>query len=111
MIAIRVKLIGIYLEQGNLEEAAAALEATSQLASENLDRRYMAFIQSYYARFYTLKNDVPAARAAYLQAIDLFERMGMRSQLQQVRAGLEALEEASGASTAASRVVELPHLP
>jgi tetratricopeptide (TPR) repeat protein len=92
IIAIRIKLIAIYLEQSRLEEADAALQTISQLASENLDRRYMAFIQSYYARLYTLKNDIPAARAAYNEAIDLFERLGMRRELKQVRVGLESLD-------------------
>ncbi|MGE5775907.1 MAG: NB-ARC domain-containing protein [Chloroflexota bacterium] len=105
IIAIRIKLIAVYLEQSRLEEAAAALQAISQLASENLDRRYMAFIQSYYARLYTLQNDIPAAQAAYSEAVDLFERLGMRRELKQVRAGLEALDREQDNGT------NLPHLP
>jgi tetratricopeptide (TPR) repeat protein len=105
IIAIRIKLIAIYLEQNKLEAAAAALQAISQLASENLDRQYMAFIQSYYARLYTLQNDLPAARAAYNEAIDLFERLGMRRELKQVRAGLESLDREQDHET------NLPHLP
>lgn len=107
MIAISVKLIAIYLEQGCLPEAAAALEAISHLAADNLDRRYMAFIQSYYARFYTLQNNLPAARAAYHEAIDLFERMGMRRQLARVRLGLQALDE----MPANPAEPDLPRLP
>jgi tetratricopeptide (TPR) repeat protein len=105
IIAIRIKLIAIYLEQGKLEEAAAALQAISQLASENLDRQYMAFIQSYYARLYTLQNDTIAAKAAYNQAIDLFERLGMRRELKKVRAGLEVLDGGQDNGT------NLPQLP
>jgi transcriptional regulator with XRE-family HTH domain/tetratricopeptide (TPR) repeat protein len=115
IIAIRIKLIAIYLEQNKLAESAAALETISQLASENLDRQYMAFIQSYYARLYSLQNDLPAARDAYTQAIDLFERLGMRRELKKVRASLEAIERPSslGAELRASELpaAELPQLP
>ncbi|MFZ6031138.1 MAG: NB-ARC domain-containing protein [Chloroflexota bacterium] len=105
MIAIRIKLIAIYLEQNRLEEAAATLEAAGEMTSEALDRQYMPFIQSYYARLYTLQNDIPAARAAYNRAIDLFERLGMRRELKKVRASLEALDGTPPPAT------ELPHLP
>ena len=105
IIAIRIKLIAIYLEQNKLEEAAAALQAISQLASENLDRQYTAFIQSYYARLFTLQNDIPAAKAAYNDAIDLFERLGMRRELKQVRAALESLDGEQ------DHEANLPHLP
>jgi len=105
IIAIRIKLIAIYLEQGRLEEAAVALQAISQLASENLDRQYMAFIQSYYARLYALKNEIVAAKAAYIQAIDLFERLGMRRELKKVRVGLELLEKGQ------CNEANLPQLP
>jgi hypothetical protein len=105
IIAIRIKLIAIYLEQNKLEEAVAAFQAINQLASENLDRQYMAFIQCYYARLYTLQNDIPAAKVAYNNAIDLFERLGMRRELKLVRAGLDSLDRAQDHKT------NLPHLP
>ena len=65
----------------------------------------MAFIQSYYARLYTLQNDTIAAKAAYNQAIDLFERLGMRRELKKVRAGLDSLDTGQDNETA------LPQLP
>jgi hypothetical protein len=65
----------------------------------------MAFIQSYYARLYTLQNDIPAAKTAYNEAIDLFERLGMRRELKQVRVGLESLNGEQVNKT------DLPQLP
>lgn len=105
IIATRIKLIAIYLEQNKLEEAAAALKEIGQLASENVGRQYMAFIQSYYACLYALQGDIAAARTAYHQAIDLFERVGMRRELKTMYAGLELLDEAANAGAS------LPKLP
>jgi LuxR family glucitol operon transcriptional activator len=105
VIAISVKLTGIALEQGNLEEAAATLETIRHITSEEQDRQYLPFIQSYSARLSTLQGDLPAAKAAYTQAIDLFERLGMRRELQKVRAGLAGLDGVQPSAVA------LPQLP
>jgi tetratricopeptide (TPR) repeat protein len=94
IIAIRIKLIAVALEQGKLEEATAELKEISQLASENLDRQYMAFVQSYYGRLYSMQNNIPAAREAYTKALDLFGRLGMRREAQKVRATLDVIDEA-----------------
>ena len=105
IIAIRIKLIAVDLEQGKLEESAAELEEISQLASENLDRQYMAFIQSYYGHLYSMQNNIPAAQAAYTKALDLFERLGMRREAQIVRSTLSSITEPG------TRAIELPQLP
>jgi tetratricopeptide (TPR) repeat protein len=105
IIAIRIKLIAVALEQGKLEESAAELEEISRLASENLDRQYMAFIQSYYGRLYSMQNNIPSARAAYTKAVDLFERLGMRREAQKVRATLNVIDEKP------TDWIELPQLP
>jgi len=105
IIAIRIKLVAVALEQGKLEESARELEEISQLASENLDRQYMAFIQSYSGYLYSMQNNIPAARIAYTKALDLFERLGMRVAAQKVRASL------TGMDGALSNPIELPQLP
>jgi hypothetical protein len=105
IIAIRIKLIAVALEQGKLEESAAELEEISPLASENLDRQYMAFIQSYYGYLYSMQDKFPSARLAYTKALDLFERLGMRREAQKVRTTLNAIDVAN------TNRIELPQLP
>ena len=105
IIAISIKLIAVTLEQGKLEESAAKLEEISQLASENLDRQYMAFIQGYYGCLYLMQNNIPSARAAYSKALDLFERLGMRREAQKVRTTLTGIDEPH------TNCIDLPQLP
>jgi tetratricopeptide (TPR) repeat protein len=105
IIAIRIKMIAVALQQGKQEEAAAELEEISQLASENLDRQYMAFIQSYYGCLYSLQGNFPAARISHQRALDLFERLGMRHEAQKVRKMLSGIEEGQG------DCLDLPQLP
>jgi tetratricopeptide (TPR) repeat protein len=105
MIAVRIKLIAISLQQGKKEEAAAEMKEISQLASENLDRQYMAFIQCYYGCLYSMHNNFTAARDAHNKALDLFERLGMRLEAQKVRAMLNAVEEGH------VDCMDLPQLP
>jgi hypothetical protein len=52
----------------------------------------IALIQRLYARLHTLRNDLPAARAALVEAIDRFERLGMRRELAEARAALSDLD-------------------
>jgi tetratricopeptide (TPR) repeat protein len=105
IIAIRIKLIAVALEQGKLEESATALKEISPLASENLDRQYMAFIQSYYGYLYAKQNDIPSAQVACTKALDLFERLGMRREAQKVRKTLNEIDLAH------LDLIELPQLP
>ena len=51
----------------------------------------MAHIQRLYARLHTLRGDLPTARAALAEAIELFERLGMRRELAAARAALADL--------------------
>jgi len=110
IIAIRIKLIAIYLEQNRLDEAAAALETISQIASAELDKQFMPFIRAYYGRLYTLQNDIVAAQVAYREANDLFKRLGMRRELERAQAGLDAINGET-VSSAELESGELPQLP
>jgi predicted negative regulator of RcsB-dependent stress response len=105
IIAIRIKLIAVALEQGKLDESARELEEISPLAFENLDRQYMAFIQSYYGYLYSRQNNIPSARIAYTKALDLFERLGMRREAKKVRTALNGIDDEHPDR------VELPQLP
>jgi tetratricopeptide (TPR) repeat protein len=105
IIAIRIKLVAVALQQNKLEESAVELATINQLAAQNLDRQYMAFIQSYTGYLYQAQNNLSAAREAYLKALDLFERMGMRREAQKVRILLKnGVEGYTG-------WVDLPQLP
>jgi tetratricopeptide (TPR) repeat protein len=105
MIAVRIKLVAIALQQGKPEEAAEELKEISPLVSENLDRQYMAFIQNYYGCLYSMQGNIPAAQGAHQKALDLFERLGMRIEAQKVRTMLKELDEG------AIDCFDLPQLP
>jgi predicted negative regulator of RcsB-dependent stress response len=93
VIAVRIKLVAIALQQGKPDEAAEELKEISPLVSENLDRQYMAFIQSYYGCLYSMQGNIPAARSSHQRALDLFERLGMRNEAQKVQVMLKGIDE------------------
>jgi hypothetical protein len=92
-------LYQIAVDQQRFVEAESLLELSSSVAYTYQIRRDMALIQRTYARLHTLRNDLPAARASLAEAIDLFERLGMRRELAEARAALTDLDakEASAA--------------
>jgi tetratricopeptide (TPR) repeat protein len=79
------KLASIALEQGDIEGAEQQLVKSKDLAASYQDREYIAEIQYLYARLYLLYGDHLAAHAALGEAIDLFERLGMRNELVEAR--------------------------
>jgi len=91
VVFITIRLVAIDLDQGNPEGAAKKLSEIRLKAYEHQDRRYIAEIQRLYARLHTLRGDLPAARAALAEAIDLFERLGMRRELAEAREALADL--------------------
>jgi hypothetical protein len=93
-------LIAIYLDQNDLDAAGALLVQVTPRVHQFKDRRYMALLQRLYARFHTLRGNLQAARAALEDAIDLFERLGMRRELAEARAELARLDELGRASVA-----------
>jgi len=87
-----MRLIAIDLDQNNLDDAEEELARVSPRVYEFQDRRYIALFQHLYARLHTLRGDLPAARAALTEAIDLFERLGMRRELAEARQALDDLD-------------------
>jgi hypothetical protein len=85
------KLALFELDQGNIEKAEVALVESSALAYKYLSRWDIAVIQRTYARLHALRGDHAAAHAALAEAIDLFERLGMRRELAEARAELADL--------------------
>jgi tetratricopeptide (TPR) repeat protein len=82
----------IDLAQGDLGQAEKALAESKVSAEHSQDRATLADIHHGYARLHTLRGDIPAARAALGEAIDLFERLGMRRELAEAREELAQLE-------------------
>ena len=87
-----IQLAAIDLDQQNLESASDRLSKANALARENHDRPYTALAQYQFARLHTLRGDLPAARASLAEAIDLFERLGMRRELAEAREEMARLE-------------------
>jgi TolA-binding protein len=81
-----LKLAKIEIEQGNLAEAEATLEACRPTAEQFQDRRRLGELHRLVAQVAALRGDAPAARAALERAIDLFERLGMRGELVEAQA-------------------------
>jgi LuxR family glucitol operon transcriptional activator len=92
IVSCLLRLAEIDLDQGKVESAERRLAASSRKALEYQDRRYIAQIQRAYARLHTLRSDLRAARLALTEAIDLFERLGMRRELAEARAALADLD-------------------
>jgi hypothetical protein len=86
-------LAAIDLAQMRLEDANLRLHDCYEIAIRYQDRFNIAWQQRLYARLHTLRNDLPAARVALAEAIDLFERLGMRRELAEARAELAQLDE------------------
>lgn len=92
-----IGLAMIDLKQGQLETAATRLAESTDQAHKYQDRELTARCQNLYAHLHILRGDIPAARAALTEAIDLFERMGMRRELAEAREELARLAEGEAA--------------
>jgi tetratricopeptide (TPR) repeat protein len=82
----------IEIDQGDVDSAEEYLVNDRTYAYKHRDRRSLALIQRTYARLHMLRNDFDAACAALTEAIDLFERLGMRRELAEAREALADLE-------------------
>jgi tetratricopeptide (TPR) repeat protein len=86
------QLSNIFLDYNNIVAASETLLECSRKARGFQDREILAQIQCSYARLHTLRSNLPAAHSSLLEAIDLFERMGMRRELAEAREELARLE-------------------
>lgn len=86
-------LVEIHFYQDNLEEVDIDLREIMSLAEQWKSRKDIALAHRLYAQLHTLRRDIPAARNALTEAIDLFERMGMRRELAEAREELAKLNE------------------
>jgi tetratricopeptide (TPR) repeat protein len=95
-----LELAEINLDQDNSSDAAKLLESSREYAGQYSDRPCLARIQRAYARLHILCGDLPAARIALAESIDLFERLGMRRELAEARAALTDLDAREPAEAA-----------
>jgi len=93
-------LASIDLDNGNFASATARLTGIQSRAQQYQGRWSVATIQRCYARLHNLRGDLPAASTALTEAIDLFERLGMRRELAEAREEMHRLKEVSEAPAA-----------
>ncbi len=89
VILCQVKLAMIFLWQHDLEQADTMLQASYELAHAYQDRRDLALIQRTYAQLHMLRGNLAAAQQVLIEAIDLFERLGMRRELMEAQDELQ----------------------
>jgi tetratricopeptide (TPR) repeat protein len=89
----KIAIASIALNQGEIDIAAKILSESQLTARQFQDRENIARAHYLTARLHTLRNDFPAARVALAEAIDLFERLGMRRELAEARDELARLDE------------------
>ena len=91
IIGIKIRLAEIALDKGLDDEAARLLEEVRAKAMGYQDHENLALLQPVVARLHTLRGDLPAARASLTEAIDRFERLGMRRELAEAHQALADL--------------------
>jgi Tfp pilus assembly protein PilF len=91
-VFVQIHLASIDLAQIRLDSAAERLSICREALYAYRDAESQALMQQTYAHLHILRNDIPAAHIALTEAIDLFERLGMRRELVESREELRRLE-------------------
>ncbi len=90
---IKARLATIELEKDNVDEAEELLRTALSSARQYQDRgEIISIIKRAYARLYMLRGNLSAAHTALTEAVDIFERLGMRRELAEAREELVQLE-------------------
>jgi len=95
-------LAGIYLEEGEAELAVPVVKRHAAVAFEMRDRYQIARVRRSQSWLLEMQGEWEAARDAILEAIDLFERIGMRRELAEARQALADLDAGAAAGEAAA---------
>jgi len=85
IISIKSKLASIYLDKEEIQKAVTLLEDSHHRAQQFQEKWYIAEIQRLYARLYITQKDHRQARTHLMEAEDLFERLGMKNHVCEVR--------------------------
>ena len=89
---IQVQWSNLEMSQMDIKSPTKRLSSIRELLYSFKDNLVSALMQLSYSRLHTLRGDLPAAHTALTEAIDLFERMGMRRELAEAREELARLE-------------------
>jgi tetratricopeptide (TPR) repeat protein len=92
VIATQIHLAEIALLQGNLAQAEEALEESDTMAHRYNIRKHFPDILRLYARLHIMQDNISAAHDCFTEAIDLYERLGMRHDLVAAREELARLQ-------------------
>jgi hypothetical protein len=92
ILTIKMHLAGIDLALSNFASAEQLLTESKAKADLYQDRQALVHIQRHFARLHALRGDLPGARASLAEAVDLFERLGMRRELAEAREEMVKLE-------------------
>jgi tetratricopeptide (TPR) repeat protein len=90
--ALKLRLAQIDIALGNLDTAVEKLAVAHAHACHHQEQPLLAEIQYAYGCLHVLQGELPEAHAAFLESIDLFERLGMRRELAEAREELARLE-------------------
>lgn len=93
VIDIQTKLAAIYLDQQDGERSELALAESNALAHRYRDRACIARIKRLYARLHAARGELAEAEMMLNEAIDIFERLGMRHELDEAYQARERLAE------------------
>ena len=91
VIGAQIHLAEIALLQGNLAQAEEALKESDAMAHHCGDRGHFPDILRTHARLHIVQNNISAAHDCLAEAIDLYERLGMRHDLAAARQELAEL--------------------
>lgn len=83
----------VEINSKNFTQALVYLESSRERTNTERDRPLIAEIAYLYGRLYSLQGDFLAACQSFTEAIDLFERLGMRRELAEAREELRRLDE------------------
>jgi tetratricopeptide (TPR) repeat protein len=92
LVSFYIEMANLAIAQSNVIVASNALHHCKAILNQEGDSRSLALIKYAFGRFHILCNSFPAAHTALAEAIDLFERLGMRRELAEARAELAQLE-------------------
>lgn len=91
IVSARLRLAALDLELGELTRAAARLDAVAPVVTIIEDRPHIARMRYLAGRLAVLRGDSIGAQAAFREAIDYYERLGLIRELAEARAALPEL--------------------
>lgn len=100
IIACQIGLASIELKEGFLDNAEQLITDSVARATRNRDKRYLAEAKRAYAQFHVLMGNRETAYLTLTEAVDLFERMGLRRDLAEAREELRRLDDLGEAPAA-----------